>query len=77
MFYTNKYNIKKVFVKFHCQYYIYKLLGTPTLSKLLEAPANPYIPSPPQLAQKNKPSEYLYILILLNFYSRIKSLNHY
>ncbi|XP_025191961.1 stress response protein NST1-like [Melanaphis sacchari] len=31
--------------------------GTPTLSKLLEAPANPYIPNPPQTAQKNKLSE--------------------
>ncbi|XP_022166253.1 reticulocyte-binding protein 2 homolog a-like isoform X2 [Myzus persicae] len=31
--------------------------GTPTLSKLLEAPANPYIPSPPQSTQKNKLSE--------------------
>jgi len=28
--------------------------GTPTLSKLLEAPANPYIPSPQQASQKNK-----------------------
>ncbi|XP_029341459.1 myb-like protein X isoform X2 [Acyrthosiphon pisum] len=31
--------------------------GTPTLSKLLEAPANPYISSPPQSTQKNKLSE--------------------
>ncbi|VVC26868.1 Hypothetical protein CINCED_3A004075 [Cinara cedri] len=29
--------------------------GTPTLSKLLEAPANPYIPSPTQSVQKTKP----------------------
>jgi hypothetical protein len=39
-------------------YYHYKLLGTPTLSKLLEAPANPYIPSPQQASQKNKLSKY-------------------
>lgn len=31
--------------------------GTPTLSKLLEAPANPYIPNPPQATQKNKLTE--------------------
>lgn len=35
----------------------YELLGTPTLSKLLEAPANPYIPNPPQTTQKNKLSK--------------------
>ncbi|XP_027853745.2 reticulocyte-binding protein homolog 2a-like isoform X2 [Aphis gossypii] len=31
--------------------------GTPTLSKLLEAPANPYIPNPPQATLKNKLTE--------------------
>jgi len=35
----------------------YIFLGTPTLSKLLEAPANPYISSPPQSTQKNKLSK--------------------
>jgi len=32
--------------------------GTPTLSKLLEAPANPYISSPTPSTQKNKLSKY-------------------
>lgn len=38
-------------------------IGTPTLSKLLEAPANPYLSSPPQSTQKNKPSKYNYFYI--------------
>lgn len=49
-------------------------LGTPTLSKLLEAPANPYIPSPPQATQKNKLSKckniYCVMSILMSKYNK-------
>lgn len=42
--------------------YFFIPLGTPTLSKLLEAPANPYIPSPALSIQKIKPSKCFNVL---------------
>lgn len=47
----------------------YELLGTPTLSKLLEAPANPYIPNPPQATQKNKLSKCKNLYSTLNIFN--------